>query len=201
MTTHPCFTMLPVLFPTLSKRTAPGPFTAAPSRRLGALLVAGWLLWCGQTSLAGTLCGFPKEAPAFTFELPDSLEAQYQADGTLVCTAKDHSLLKGVFQPLPNVHNDRDLGFGLNGVIKLVAPNFLTTDLRYPAPFDKETASGIHTITVSATGRHDGQDSALALIVFSKNGKYYELIVSGALDAMTTCNFPRAFRETAKLTP
>ncbi len=179
----------------------PGRSTGSWPRRLSTLFVIGCLLTCGPALQAGTILPFPKDAPAFTFELPDNMQAEYQADGTLVCTAKDGSLLKGVFQPLPNVKNDKDLRFGLNGVIKLIAPNFLTTDLRYPAPFDKDTASGVLTITVSATGRHDGQDSALALIVFSKNGKYYELIASGALQAMTACNFPHSFRETMKLTP
>ena len=164
-------------------------------------LAAACLLLRGGSALqAGTLFAFPREAPAFTFELPDDMQAEYQTDGTLVCTAKDGSLLKGVFQPLPNVHNDKDLRFGLNGVIKIIAPNFLTTDLRYPAPFDKDTASGVPTITVSATGRHDGQDCALALVVFSKGGKYYELIASGSLEAMTTHHFPRVFRDTMRLT-
>ena len=166
------------------------------------LLAALVCFFSGALSVcAGTAFNFPKDAPAFTFELPDSMQGEYQADGTLVCTAKGGSFVKGVFQPLPNVKNDKDLRFGLNGLIKVIAPNFLTTDLRYPAPFDKDTASGIHTITVSATGRHDGQDSALALIVFSKAGKYYELIASGSLEAMTAHNFPHSFRETAKLTP
>lgn len=129
------------------------------------------------------------------------MQAEYQANGTLACTTKDGSLLKVVFQALPNVRDDKGLRFGLDRLIKLIAPSFLTTDLRYRAPFDQDTTSGVHTITVAATGRHDGQDSAMALIVFSSKGKYYELIASGALDAMTACNFPHSFRETMKPTP
>ncbi len=151
---------------------------------------------------AGETFGYPKDSPAFTFELPDSMKAEYQADGTLVCTAKDPSrAMKGVFQPVLNIKNDKDLLFGLNGAIRMIAPQFIMTDLRYPEPFNKDTPSGIHMLTVGARGRADGQDYTIGFIAFSKAGKYYELIVSGTFEALTACDFPNSFRNTAKLTP
>jgi hypothetical protein len=150
---------------------------------------------------AGTVLQFPKDDPAFTFELPDNMQAEYQADGRLVCTPKDGSFLKGVFQALPNVANDQRARSGLNQLIRLEGPRFLSGSVQYPAIFDEPTASGVPTINVSAFGMQGGKQAGLAFIVFSKSGKYYELTVSGAVDAMTSLSFPHAFRETMKLTP
>lgn len=151
---------------------------------------------------AGTPLGFPKDSPEFTFELPDNMQSEYQSDGKLSCTAKDGSLgIRGVFLALPNISNDKGLLIGLTQLIKLVGPQHIQSDLRYQAPFYKDTSSGVPTVTVSCTGKVNGQDYAIALICFSKNGKYYELIASGSIDAMTACHFPKAFRETMKLTP
>ena len=178
---------------------------ATLNRRFLALILCGASFLLSSQALtvyAGETLGFPKEQPAFTFELPDSMQAQYEANGNLVCTAKDGTLsLKGVFQPLPNIASDKNARMGLARLIRLMGPRVTQTDLRYPAPFDQATTSGVNTITYAATGRQNGVDYALALIVFSKNGKYYELIASGAIDAMTKCNFPHSFRETMKLTP
>ena len=42
---------------------------------------------------------------------------------------------------------------------------------------------------------------AMAFIMFTRAGKYYELIVSGDPAATTACNFPPGVRETAKPAP
>src|ERR1700744_2445607 len=116
---------------------------------------------------AGTALGFPKDAPAFTFELPDEMQADYQADGKLVCTSKDGGTLKGVVLSLPNISNYQGALMGLNRLIRLTSPRFLTGNVQYPASFNEDTPSGIHPITVSAFGTHDGKEAGLALIVFS----------------------------------
>ena len=59
----------------------------------------------------------------------------------------------------------------------------------------------MHTYTVGAQGRQNGQDHVMAFIAFTQAGKYHELIVSGDPAAMTSCNFPRGVRETAKPVP
>ncbi len=159
------------------------------------------LSFVAPAALAGTVLQFPKDAPAFTFELPDGMQAAYQPDGRLEVTPKDGSLLKGVFQPLPNVSNDKSAVMGLNSLVKLMGPRFLTGAVQYPAVFNEDTPSGVHTMTASAFGIRDGKQSGLAFIVFSKAGRYYELTVSGAVDAMTSFSFPHSFRQTMKLTP
>jgi hypothetical protein len=151
---------------------------------------------------AGTGYSFPKDSPDFTFELPDSMQAAFQADGTLVCTAKDTSLrIRGVFQPLPNIHSQKELLIGLPRLIRLIAPKWITSGLSYPGLDTMAMASGVPAVTVSAFGNVNGQSYAIAFICFAKGDHYYELTVSGNTQTMTDLSFPHSFRESMKLAP
>ena len=157
------------------------------SSLLVAPLLAGWLAWQVPTCQAGEY-RYPKLAPVLSVTLPDGWTVREQ-DGPaqlLLCSPPDDLTYTISLLSLPTVGGKEDLQAILTKITKAGATGAGMTDIALTPPLEGPVGKGVWQFTkITASGKHDGEDSAYTYYAFTlpATGKTYAVGTAG-LQAM-----------------